>query len=70
MLSGKSVNITANSTLNDETVVEFTGTIYPDGGFSVNRYVANKELYSANKEACRADDAEFESLLLLYKEEA
>ena len=69
MLTSKDVNITAKSEINNETVVELTGTIYPNGGFSINRYVANKEAYSANKEACQADEAEFEALLLLYKEE-
>nr|DAV69624.1 MAG TPA: hypothetical protein [Caudoviricetes sp.] len=35
-------------------------SINEDGSMSVNKYIQNKDLYMANKEACNADYEEFE----------
>jgi hypothetical protein len=44
-----------------ETVVmTMNASINEDGSMSVNKYIQNKDLYMANKEACNADYEEFE----------
>lgn len=59
----KSITLTGESKVtvekNDVTVVTMTANIHENGGSTNHNTIINKELYEANKEACRADMDEF-----------
>ena len=60
----KLTTITANSYVEDAIAVAMRATLNEDGTWNVVKNVRNAELYLANKEACDADYAEFESEVL------
>ena len=60
----KVTTITANSYVGESIAIAMRATLNEDGTWNVVKNVRNAELYLANKEACDADYAEFESEVL------
>ena len=60
----KITTITANSYVEDGIAIAMRATLNEDGTWNIVKNVRNAELYLANKEACDADYAEFETEVL------
>lgn len=67
MLVNKTGNIYASIRLEEDgpDVVTLSGSMDPNGRFSVNRYVNDYSLYKANKETIRKDEDDFENSLII-----
>ena len=67
MLVNKTGNIYASIRVeeNGPDIVTLSGSMEPNGRFSVNRYVNDYSAYKANREAIRADEEEFENSLII-----
>ena len=67
----KSITLTGKSTLNNQVVANFTANVYNDdaGSDSFNTFIANKELYDANKKIVRKDSQDFQNLMYEAQDE-
>lgn len=63
--STKSITLTGKSTVNNQVVANFTANVYNSGadGDTFNTFIANKELYDANKKVVRKDTQDFQNLV-------
>lgn len=61
----KSITLTGKSTVNNQVVANFTANVYNDdaGSDTFNTFIANKELYDANKKEVRKDTQDFQNLV-------
>ena len=60
----ETVNLTADSVIDEETVVMFSARVPNDGvGSGVSLSIRNKELYDENKSTVRQDQQEFQNLV-------
>ena len=57
----QTINVNANSVINDVPVLMMRATIMSDGTISYGKTVRDKDLYLENLEQCDADYAEFEA---------
>ena len=60
----KTTNMVAMSTIGDVSVVQLRATIAEDGTANITKNIKNVETYTANKEECDTDYAEFEAKVL------
>ena len=60
----KVTTITANSYVENGIAIAMRATLNEDNTLNIVKNVRNAELYLANKEACDADYAEFETEVL------
>lgn len=67
----KSITLTGKSTVNNQVVANFTANVYNDdaGSDSFNTFIANKELYDANKKVVRKDSQDFQNLMYEAQDE-
>lgn len=67
----KSITLTGKSTVNNQVVANFTANVYNDdaGSDSFNTFIANKELYDANKKIVRKDSQDFQNLMYEAQDE-
>ena len=67
----KSITLTGKSTVNNQVVANFTANVYNDdaGSDSFNTFIANKELYDANKKIVRKDSQDFQNLIYEAQDE-
>lgn len=63
--TGKTVTITGNSIIDQQSVVYMSASLNTDGTSTenINKNIQNQELYSNNKEAVRKDMRDFEDLV-------
>ena len=66
MLSkAKTISVNGSSTVTvdskDTVAMTMNASINENGSFSINKYIQNKELYLANKDAVDADYKDFET---------
>ena len=60
----ETVNLTAESVVNEEAIVMFSARVPSDGiGSGVSLSIRNKELYDENKSTVRQDQQEFQNLV-------
>ena len=60
----ETVNLTAESVVNEEIIVMFSARVPSDGiGSGVSLSIRNKELYDENKSTVRQDQQEFQNLV-------
>ena len=60
----ETVNLTADSVVNEEAIVMFSARVPSDGiGSGVNLSIRNKDLYDKNKSQVRQDQQEFQNLV-------
>ena len=60
----ETVNLTAESVVNEEAIVMFSARVPNDGvGSGVSLSIRNKELYDENKSTVRQDQQEFQNLV-------
>ena len=60
----ETVNLTAESVVNEEAIVMFSARVPSDGiGSGVNLSIRNKDLYDKNKSQVRQDQQEFQNLV-------
>ena len=60
----ETVNLTAESVVDEETIVMFSARVPSDGvGSGVSLSIRNKELYDENKSTVRQDQQEFQNLV-------
>ena len=60
----ETVNLTAESVVDEETIVMFSARVPNDGvGSGVSLSIRNKELYDENKSTVRQDQQEFQNLV-------
>ena len=60
----ETVNLTADSVVNEEAIVMFSARVPSDGiGSGVSLSIRNKELYDENKSTVRQDQQEFQNLV-------
>lgn len=69
--STKSITLTGKSTVNNQVVANFTANVYNDdtGSDSFQTFIANKELYDANKKEVRKDSQAFQNLMYEAQDE-
>lgn len=60
----KTTNMVAMSTIGDVSVVQLRATIAEDGTANIVKNIKNVDVYTANKEECDDDYAEFEAKVL------
>ena len=67
----KNITLNGASEIDGVQVAYMSATISTDGGSNgnINKSIANKELYNANKEQVRADMAEFEDVVYKVEDE-
>lgn len=67
----KSITLTGKSTVNNQVVANFTANVYNDdaGSDTFNTFIANKELYDANKKIVRKDSQDFQNLMYEAQDE-
>lgn len=67
----KAITLTGKSTVNNQVVANFTANVYNDdaGSDSFNTFIANKELYDANKKVVRKDSQDFQNLMYEAQDE-
>ena len=67
----KSITLTGKSTVNNQVVANFTANVYNDdaGSDSFNTFIANKELYDANKKIVRKNSQDFQNLMYEAQDE-
>ena len=59
----ETVNLTAESVVDEETIVMFSARVPSDGiGSGVSLSIRNKELYDENKSTVRQDQQEFQKI--------
>ena len=59
-------NMVTMSSIGDVSVVQLRATIAEDGTANIVKNIKNVDVYTANKEECDADYAEFESKVLAF----
>ena len=60
----ETVNLTAESVVNEEAIVMFSARVSSDGiGSGVSLSIRNKDLYDKNKSQVRQDQQEFQNLV-------
>ena len=60
----ETVNLTADSVVDEEVIVMFSARVPNDGvGSGVSLSIRNKELYDENKSTVRQDQQEFQNLV-------
>ena len=60
----ETVNLTADSVVDEEVIVMFSARVPSDGiGSGVSLSIRNKELYDENKSTVRQDQQEFQNLV-------
>ena len=60
----ETVNLTAESVVNEEAIVMFSARVPSDGiGSGISLSIRNKELYDENKSTVRQDQQEFQNLV-------
>ena len=60
----ETVNLTAESVVNEEAIVMFSARVPSDGiGSGVSLSIRNKDLYDKNKSQVRQDQQEFQNLV-------
>ena len=60
----ETVNLTAESVVNEEAIVMFSARVPSDGiGSGVSLSIRNKDLYDKNKTQVRQDQQEFQNLV-------
>ena len=60
----ETVNLTAESVVNEEAIVMFSARVPSDGiGGGVSLSIRNKDLYDKNKSQVRQDQQEFQNLV-------
>ena len=60
----ETVNLTAESVVNEEAIVMFNARVPSDGiGSGVSLSIRNKDLYDKNKSQVRQDQQEFQNLV-------
>ena len=67
----KEITFTGRSVIDGVEVVGFSAKIKSDdpSNITFSSWQMNKELYKANREQCRADEAEFEDAVYLAQDE-
>lgn len=67
----KTINISGSSIINDTEAMVYTASIDSDRpeNMTINYYQTNTNVYKANREACRADQAEFEEYAYKLQDE-
>lgn len=62
---GKTITITGNSIIDQQSVVYMSASLNTDGTSTenINKNIQNQELYSNNKDAVRKDMRDFEDLV-------
>lgn len=67
----KTINLNGTSEIDGQIVVYMNASISTDGNSSasINKNIANQDLYNANKSAVRADMADFEDEVYKVEDE-